>query len=148
MGRLHKFLSLSAAERRLLVQAALLLSVVRLGLWLLPFQSLRRSLARLARGPAKERNAGGLPLDRFVWAVEAASRYVPGARTCLVQALAGQVLLVRRGYPVQLRIGVTKGEEGKLEAHAWLESEGQIVIGGTESPSRFTPFPHLEGESP
>ena len=37
-------------------------------------------------------------------------------------------------------LGVTKGKGGQLEAHAWVESEGQIVIGGSDSPSRFAPL--------
>jgi hypothetical protein len=145
VSRVRKFVNLPPVERHLLVQAVLLAVAVRLGLWLLPFQTLRRLLARAARGGHGART---VPSGRVVWAVKAASRSVPSARTCLVQALAGQVLLTRQGYPVQLRIGVAKGEEGQLEAHAWLESEGRIVIGGEESPSRFTPFPHHEGERP
>jgi hypothetical protein len=57
------------------------------------------------------------------------------------------VLLARRGHPALLRIGVLKGEEGRLEAHAWLESKGRIVIGGSEL-ERFTPLVALEGEEP
>ena len=66
------------------------------------------------------------------------SRYVPGS-TCLVQALAGQWMLLREGYPAQLRIGVSKAEG--FEAHAWVELEGKVLIGGPEESARFTPFP-------
>jgi hypothetical protein len=40
--------------------------------------------------------------------------------TCLERALALQRLLLRRGAPVKLRIGVRREGEA-LEAHAWLE---------------------------
>jgi hypothetical protein len=67
-----------------------------------------------------------------VWAVETAARHMPLANTCLTQALAAQVLLARRGYPALLRIGVVKGDKDNLQAHAWVESEGEVVIGGYE----------------
>jgi hypothetical protein len=148
MRRLRRFLALPAPERGLLLRAAILLALIRLGLWLLPFRTLRRLLARLAQVPARGRGSGSIPPERIVWAVSVASRIVPGTGTCLVRALAAQVLLVRRGHPSRLRLGVARNEKGRLEAHAWLESQGTIVIGGEESPSRFAPLPPLKGEQP
>ncbi len=125
---LYKFVSLSLAERRLLAEAALWVAFVRLGLWLMPFQNLRRLLARLAQ-PSDLAHSLKLPPARITWAVQAASRFVPQA-TCLTQALAAQVLLRRHGYPADLRIGVSL-EKSKLQAHAWLESQGKVVMGGS-----------------
>src|SRR5438309_451978 len=74
----------------------------------------------------------GMHPDRVVWAVVVASRYVPMS-TCLTQALAAQVLLARRGYSAHLHIGVAKeGAEAKLKAHAWVESDGKVLIGSSE----------------
>jgi hypothetical protein len=61
--------------------------------------------------------------------------------------LAAQVLLSRQGRPAHLQIGVAKSQEGQLEAHAWVESQGWIVIGKLNDISRFTPFPPLDGEA-
>ncbi len=144
MKRLRKFLDLPPAERGLLVKAAILLWAIMLGLWLLPFQTFRRLLARVTQAPTGWREANQLSPDRIVWAVAVASRHMPGARTCLAQALAAQVLLARRGHPVRLRIGVAKGEGGRLEAHAWVESEGRIVIGGVGDLLRYNPLPPVE----
>ena len=69
-SRVHKFLNLSAVDRRLLVTAVLLLGAIRLGLWLLPFQTLRQLLAKMTRhatdpppqgfgGSAEARREGG-----------------------------------------------------------------------------------------
>ena len=142
---LRKFLRLSAAERQLLIKTALLLEVIKLGMWLLPFRILRCLLARMAAGtaPARLRHADHPSVDRITWAVETASRRTPGLKTCLAQALAAQVLLTRRGYPALLRIGVAKGERQQLQAHAWVESEGKIVIGGSEL-ERYTPLAVLK----
>lgn len=86
-------------------------------------------------------------MDRVAWAVTMASRCVPQA-TCLTQAIAAQLLLAWRGYPTHLRIGVAKGEGERFRAHAWVESHGRVIIGGSESLLRYTPLPSLKGESP
>jgi hypothetical protein len=84
-------------------------------------------------------------VDRVVWAVTVANRYMPGEVKCLARALTTQVLLGQRGHQALLRIGVAKGEQGQLEAHAWVESQGRIVIGDLADFSRYTPLPPLEG---
>ena len=71
-----------------------------------------------------------------MWAVQVASRYVPRA-TCLTQALTAQALLGFGGIPTSVRIGVAK-EAGGFEAHAWVESGGKILMGGTESAQKYT----------
>lgn len=137
MGRLAKLRRLPAAERGLLLQAFALLWTVRLGLWLLPFSVVRRFL----RGrPARSRvgHASPSPPDRVAWAVLVASGYVPRA-TCLARALVAQALLRRRGLPAELRIGVARGGGRALDAHAWVESGGRIVLGGDEL-DRYTPL--------
>lgn len=144
--RIRKLLRLSAAERWLFFKAALLLGIIRLGLWLLPFQTLRRLLERLAEMSAQSQSAGSISKAKLVQAVERAGHYVP-ASTCLTLALTAQVLLVRQGYPAILRIGVVKGNENQLEAHAWVESEGEAVIGGFEL-ERYTPLVGLKVEIP
>ena len=143
MRSLHKFARLPAADRRLLVEAALLLGALRVGLWLLPFRLVRRMADRVSAGVAGD--IGQLSVERIAWAVTAASRYLPGA-TCLPQALAAQALLGRHGYPAVLRIGVARGAAGRLEAHAWIESRGRIVIGGEADLARYTPLVALEGQ--
>jgi hypothetical protein len=145
MKRLLKFMHLPAAERWLLVKAALLLSAIRLGLELIPFQTLRRLLAKVAEASTGLQETDRSSADRIVWAVEAAGRRLPGAGTCLTQALAAHVLLRRQGYPTLLHIGVLRGEEGRFEAHAWLKSGDKVVIGGGEL-ERYTVLALLEGE--
>jgi hypothetical protein len=145
MGRLRRFLRISAAERRLLIRAAVLLQVISVGMRLLPFRTLRRLLALAQKARAGSRRVDGIPVERIAGAVEAAGRYMPGEKTCLTQALAAQTLLVRQGYPALLHIGAAKGEEGQLRAHAWVESEGRVVIGGHDL-GRYAPLVALKSE--
>jgi hypothetical protein len=129
MKRLYRFLSLSSRDRRLLIKAALLLGIIRLGLWLLVFQTLRGLLLRVRWKSTGLSEADPLSLERIAWAIRVAGRYIPGV-TCLVQALAAQVLLEQEGHPACLRIGVAKDKNGRLQAHAWTESGGKVVVGG------------------
>lgn len=138
--RRHRFLRRSSAVRRLLIEAVWLLAVIRLGLWLLPFHRLQALLTRLAAAGSDAPEAGETAVARATWAVGWASRFVPGSR-CLPQALAAKVLLARRGRTACLRIGVRRGRGRRLEAHAWLERQGGVVIGGEESPSAYETVP-------
>jgi hypothetical protein len=140
MSRIHKFLLLSPEEKKLLLRATWLLWVCRLGLWLVPFKALRRHLAKAERRKPYGLKVGSIDIDRIIWAVAVASRYVPAA-TCLTQALAGQVLLKQHCAPALLRIGVMKNERGALQAHAWIESQGQVVIGKLPDLAMFTELP-------
>jgi hypothetical protein len=65
----------------------------------------------------------------MAWAVEAAARRIPKA-TCLAQGMAMHVLLRRLGEPSELRMGVARNSNGQFEAHAWVETQGLVVIGG------------------
>jgi len=148
MRQIYKFLRLPSTDRCLLVKSAFLVVAIRLGLWLLPFQTLWRLLARMSQATIEAQEADQAYLDRVVWAVTVASRYMPGAITCLTRALASVVLLGQCGHRVCLRIGVAKGEGGQLEAHAWVECEERIVVGGSKQLSRYTPLPALQVGEP
>ena len=139
MGRLRKLLCLSSTDLLLLIKVGVLVGAVRVGLWLLPFRVLRRLLARLSQANSQLQQGNSAFIDRVAWAVTTASRYVPAA-TCLTQALATQVLLCRQGHPASLRIGVAKSEAGEFQAHAWVEYQGEVVIGGSEARSHFAPL--------
>jgi hypothetical protein len=131
MRRVHKFLRLSLREKILLMEAVILVLAIRVGLTLLPFSTLQKILAKITKKDINRDRKERPSIDRLVWSVAAASRCVPKV-TCLVQALAIQGLLLREGYPANLQIGVTKGDRGELQAHAWVESEGRILSGGSE----------------
>src|SRR5262245_50506736 len=147
MALLRRFLRLPAGDRALLIRTTLLLVVARVALWVLPFVVARRLLtpARATRSPADPRRSTWPSTERIAWAIAHAHRVVPRAN-CLPQALAAEALLTRAGHPVDLRIGVVKTKQGGLEAHAWVESEGRLVVGDlTQGLDSFTPLPPLPG---
>lgn len=147
MRQLYRFLTLPANERRLILSAALLLAFIRLGLGAVPFRVIRRLLVgRPRRVPGR----GNRQLyDDVAWAVTAASQRFPSwATTCLTSALTVQAMLARLGYPSRLHIGVMRGAHGELAAHAWVEHEGRIVIGGSAADlRRFSPLAAFDVEA-
>ena len=128
LGR--RFFALERGDRWLVVEAILLTGFVQAGLRMLSFATLIRLLAVAKRFRRRSRPRP----SRIAWAVDAAARLLPG-RTCLTDALAADVMLCRCGYRSLLRIGVKKrsGGAGPLEAHAWVESDGSIVVGEMET---------------
>ncbi|WP_341526359.1 lasso peptide biosynthesis B2 protein [Nostoc sp. UHCC 0302] len=142
MKQLLKLLRLINKDRYLLINSFILLGLVKLGLWLLPFQTLRQLLARISQPNPRLDQA---PISKIIWAINVSTRYMPSGAKCLARALVCQVLMTRRGYSPELRIGVAKSQEGKLEAHAWIESQGQVVIGDLKELPRFTQLPSLPG---
>ena len=107
-----------------LSEAALLLLLVRIGLHATSYARLRAWLERMAVVRSRTRS----PVGDITWAVGAAGRRIIGT-TCVAEALAVYTMLRRRGYEPVLRIGVRQSDHSLLEAHAWVECDGDIVMG-------------------
>lgn len=69
-------------------------------------------------------------------AIRRAARILPAQ--CLPQAVAGGCLLRRSGLTPKVRLGVARAGE-RLDAHAWLECDGVVVI-GEDVRARYTPL--------
>ena len=137
MNKVHNFLKLPLPEKGLLIKALLYVWGVKCGLRLLPF----RTMLTLVNSAPIKPGRTSFPLNQLLGAMDTAGRNVPRA-TCLVRAMAGQALLARYGHPTDLRIGVLKDQsEKRVKAHAWLESQGLVLLGGTVGP--YTAFPTL-----
>jgi hypothetical protein len=112
----------------LILEAAALLLIVRLALWTRPFSAVRGRLdaIRPRRGSARD------GVGEIARAIRGSARRLPFAMTCLVEALAAEAMLRRRGYACILRLGV-RSREGTgsvaFHAHAWLEYDRTVVIG-------------------
>jgi len=125
------------------MESYLLLTAIRLGLWLLPFGKLQQILGRISSSP---KLAQELQIKQIVIAVDRSSKYSPGNVLCLARALTTEALLTRYGYSPLLKIGVAKGKQGKLEAHAWVEEQEKVIIGDLQDLDKFKVFPALKKE--
>jgi hypothetical protein len=73
-------------------------------------------------------------------AVDIAARFVSGA-TCLLKAQVGTAMLNRFGYPAEIKIGVWK-KSSNLEAHAWVDCGGQVVLGASRN--QYVELPKID----
>jgi hypothetical protein len=142
MRRLAKLFRMPFSDLRLLAEAMLALTFVKVGLGVLRFQTLRRLLKKVTVGREQSVPQRRI-VKKVVWSINKISAYAPFFRNCLNRALATQVLLGRRGQEVDLRIGVATDASGNFRAHAWIESDGRIVLGGMDDIWQLTPLPAL-----
>ncbi|MEM9907525.1 MAG: lasso peptide biosynthesis B2 protein [Cyanobacteria bacterium P01_D01_bin.44] len=160
----------------LLMITFILLSVIRLGLWLLPFRLLCKVLIpsgqsnvppSVSRGPettlapspsdalgkspqphSHQPNTQFRRIAKIVWAINLASRYMPGGVKCLARALTTQVLMNWHQYESEMQIGVDQTPEGGFRAHAWIEYQGHVIVGNLKDLSDFTTLLAYRGIEP
>jgi hypothetical protein len=145
MTLIPKFFRLSFDEQRLLVWTSVLLAAIHLGLHIVSFKRLYRLLISSTNFTSPSNEPDPVYLQQVVWAVTKAGRSLLGPNTCLPQALVAYYLLKQHGYPARLVIGVRKNESGDFKAHAWVENDGTVVIGGNHpEQGSYTTLPNLE----
>jgi hypothetical protein len=139
-NNLAKWRKLPWADRGLLVEAFSWLALIRLLIAVLPFKWIV-SLFRLKQGEDLAAPDGVLAEKavRIGWAVRATAQRQIWDSTCLSQAVAGAVLLRRRGIHSTFYLGVAKGlaSTKEMSAHAWLRC-GAIILTGAAGHERFT----------
>jgi len=137
---LRKFIALRPSERCTLLAAGLWMPGFWLGLRLL---GLPRFWALLQRVPLAERpQVNFSQVQALSRLVNVAAHRTLGPRSCLTRSLLLGWLLRRRGIPATLRIGV-RLVGGSLEAHAWVEYEGQPVNERPDVGLQFASFGDL-----
>jgi hypothetical protein len=116
-----------------LLEAMGLLTGIRI---LLPAFGLKnvRKILRTFSGGLQHTSDGDV--TEILRLLEAAARRCPLGSTCLTRALAAQLLLRRSGIASRLCIGVKRDHQRKFEAHAWLERDGEIILGGSDDEIR------------
>jgi hypothetical protein len=112
-------------DDRVLLEALVVVPLVRIAIALLPFRLVHRFVLTRRR-----RATANVPRERITRAVAAVARRVPRA-TCLTQVVAAALLCSRHGHATELRLGVMKNG-ATLAAHAWLESDGRPFFGEPE----------------
>lgn len=137
MRNREKVLLMSWQERRVLLYAFLLLNSLRLALRFCSFGQVRRWIEAVLSDWVSSEQAAPIPVDFIVWAVSVAAYYTPGGAKCLVRALTAQLLLNRYRHTYAFHIGVAKADSQLLEAHAWIEYQGRIIVGRLDNLSRY-----------
>jgi hypothetical protein len=112
----------------ILLEATMLLGASRACVLAFPYRRIM-TLPGQRRGERAIAAPPQLIVQHVAWAVRAASRRTPWNSNCLAQALAGQIMLGRRGVASTIHFGVMREASGKLAAHAWL-SAGDVFVTG------------------
>jgi hypothetical protein len=136
-------LRISRRDVRLLSVVTVIEVAIGIGLRVLPPRSLSRVIARCR---ATARRAATAPEERISWAIDGVGRRLPWISTCLVRALAADLLLGGSGRSGRVRIGVRRGPTGSLESHAWFERDGRVLVGGAGA-SDYVDFMTLDTAS-
>jgi hypothetical protein len=123
--KLRAFLGMSGTDRRLVLEAMLMLGLARFLVIAVPFRILA---PWLARAPATSSCDEVLVL-RVRKAVTMAARNVPWNAVCLPQAMAAKAMLARHGCGSAFHLGADFDAQGKITAHAWLVAGGTVVVG-------------------
>jgi hypothetical protein len=130
--KIPKILALSWRDRGDLARAWSLLLVTDLGLRALPFHRLQKALSvngKEGGGPVSAET-----IERLSQLVGIAARNHLCEMSCLRRSLVLQRMLSSLGIETNLQFGVNREDSNTINAHAWLEYEGQ-VIGESQRPS-------------
>jgi len=128
----------SGADWNLFFRAYAVVGFIRLMLWMRPFPKIQSWATKAQNSRVAKSSLDSKAVYKIVWAVSAAARRIPRA-TCLTQALATQIMLGRRAYATDLHFGAKKNGQ-KLDAHAWIERNGNILIGFNDTFPDLTHF--------
>ena len=144
MKQVVKLLRLPNKEKWLLGQTYIVLGSSRLGLRYLSFQRLHHLIDKLSNRLIQAKGISELTLEQIISAVETSTYYMPGQPQCLSRAITAKIILAVYGYHCNLKLGVTKTPMSSLEAHAWIEYEGNVLIGGGQELNRFVSLPSID----
>jgi hypothetical protein len=145
LSKIARVRSRSWAELRIFAGSVCMLTFTRLALPVFSLATVTRMVRRVLTPGRPFAGTQRRTEREVIWAVEAAARRSPVGSTCLTTALVAQALLSRHGYEARLRIGVRRDQGAPFAAHAWLEREGKIIVGGPVAVvESYTPLPDLE----
>jgi len=138
---MKKFTGLSTEEKRLFLEAYVMLGIMRAAILTVSFKRLTRSLEHL---PSKSEvtplnDKAQMKATLIGQAITRAAGYTPWESACLAQSLTAQKMLKKHGIPGVFYLGAAKDQESKekMKAHAWTQC-GEAIITGKNGHEAFT----------
>ena len=119
--RFKKFGELSWKEQLLFSEAYFLQVTIGLLMRIIPFRWIPKLFSGKVQGKGGPWNIEPGTLNLIKAAIQRSSPYSPWKNKCLVQSLAARRMLNRRKIKSQISLGVAKGRNGQMIAHAWLK---------------------------
>ncbi len=140
LRKIQKFIKLTKEEKKLFLEAYIMLGIMRASILTISFKRLTRSLEH------QKSKVEMIPLtdDEMQTAllvgqmVTRAAAHTPWESACLVQSLTAQKMLQKRGIPGVFYLGVArdKNAEEKMKAHSWSQC-GDVILTGAEGDEAF-----------
>ena len=149
MNNWRKLKNLSNRERMVLLEAVFFLGAARALIKILPFRRVRKLITGREQAEGGPSSAESLErVERVGRMIRAASRRLPWQCLCLTQALAGKLMLARRGIESTVYIGVKKDPSKEvLESHAWLKWQDRCIT-GARGHENFTIMTDFKAQQP
>jgi len=133
--------SLSGRERGIFLKAFILLLLVTTSLKTIGFRRTQAWLAlktsRAFVPPVQQTRA---EVRRTTHLVRSAKKWHILRSTCLSHSLVLRRLLRQQGIDSDIRIGVRRGTSGKVEAHAWIEWNGEVLNDCADIAAQYVPL--------
>jgi len=135
----QKIAALDALQWRYLALSLVLLPAIDVSLRCVGFRRTKRWLEARVKSP--DAKLGGNAVEataaQIAAVVSLAGRRSLWPTSCLRQALGLWVLLARRGIASEVRVGVESMPEAGFAAHAWVERNDEVLIGGEHARERY-----------
>ena len=140
---LINFWTLHRQNKKLVLIVFPLLVLIRVSFLCLPYRWFRRFFIDIAQAKGDRLIGKQIEAWRILRIVDAVGGKLTLTNHCLTKAVAAKLLLNRAGFAVDFRIGVSMASGGKIDGHAWLESDGRVVLGYLNDLGRYTVFPGM-----
>lgn len=136
-----RFFKLPLASKSLILEAFIALLISGLLVRLIPFGRWAHYFGLVDSETSYQEVSHEREIARKVgWAIAASNGVFGNHFTCLMQGIAGKVMLKRRKVPSTLYLGVwtspDKSNKLEIKAHAWLRT-GSIILVGQQGYQRF-----------
>lgn len=128
---IYVFILMPFKDKLLTIEALLLTFYYRLCLLIIPFNNFKKHM-----GTYNEESPVNIELIQYKEAktvkriIESVSQITPWESKCLVQALTAKRMMKKREISITIYLGVRKGSEESMIAHAWTRCGALYITGG------------------
>lgn len=131
ISKLRTFFKIDKETKINFIKAYIYSGVARIFIIFMPFNILRRIMGKYKEESNEIVDVNTYKIARKIgWVVSEAARYTPWNSKCLVQALTTQRMMREKGIATTIYLGVRKGKDNEMLAHAWIRCGSYIITGG------------------
>lgn len=131
ISKVRTFYKIDKETKINFIKAYIYSGVARVFIIFMPFNRLRKIMGKYKKESNEIVDVNTHKIAKKIgWAVSEAARYTPWNSKCLVQALTTQRMMKEKGISTTIYLGVSKGKDNEMLAHAWIRCGSYIITGG------------------